>query len=73
MKINEFFSAFLDSPGAVQVELAPDLNSSSLRLLGPPEITVGFTKIRISTESYQKPVQMVRLYLKRPPDSCSIG
>lgn len=63
----------IGSPSAIQVELSPDSNMNSFRSLAPPALTAGCTKIRISTESFDSPVRMIRLHFKRPPDSTTLG
>ncbi len=52
---------FSAGPSAVQVELGSEHSPYCLSLLGPPVGTTGCSKIRVPTDGFQRPVQLVRL------------
>ena len=48
------------APSAVQVQVGSDASAQQLYLLGPPINTVGCQKIRIATDVFVAPIQVVR-------------
>lgn len=49
-------NTFLAAPAAVQVELCSETSLTQWCNLGAPLSTTGYSKIRISTDSYKLPV-----------------
>uniref|UniRef100_F1KPF7 Baculoviral IAP repeat-containing protein 6 n=1 Tax=Ascaris suum TaxID=6253 RepID=F1KPF7_ASCSU len=60
-------------PSAVQLEVCSDPTFSTWTLLAPKMCTLGFSKIRIPTQSFPYPVSAIRIYLRRAPDSTNLG
>ncbi|VDK73717.1 unnamed protein product [Litomosoides sigmodontis] len=61
------------APAAVQVELCSETSLTQWCSLGAPLSTAGYSKIRISTDSYKLPIIAVRLHFKKPPDSTNLS
>ncbi|VDK44650.1 unnamed protein product, partial [Anisakis simplex] len=60
-------------PSAVQLEVCSDATLSTWTLLAPNVSTLGFSKIRIPAQHYPYPINAVRIYLRRAPDSTNLG
>ncbi|CAG9531988.1 unnamed protein product, partial [Cercopithifilaria johnstoni] len=75
VQIRPHVPALSTSPSAVQVELCSETSLTQWCSLGAPLSTTGYSKIRISTDSYKLPViaVCVRLYFKKPPDSTNLS
>ncbi|MCP9260975.1 hypothetical protein DINM_004370 [Dirofilaria immitis] len=64
IQIRPHVPALSTAPAAVQVELCSEASLTQWYSLGTPFSTIGYSKIRISTDSYKLPVIAVRLYFK---------
>uniref|UniRef100_A0A158Q7N3 UBIQUITIN_CONJUGAT_2 domain-containing protein n=1 Tax=Elaeophora elaphi TaxID=1147741 RepID=A0A158Q7N3_9BILA len=73
VQIRPHVPALSAAPAAVQVELCSETSLTQWCNLGAPLSTTGYSKIRISTDSYKLPVIAVRLYFKKPPDSTNLS
>ncbi|VDK62166.1 unnamed protein product [Onchocerca ochengi] len=73
VQIRPHIPALSTAPAAVQVELCSETSLTQWCSLGAPLSTIGYSKIRISTDSYKLPVIAVRLYFKKPPDSTNLS
>uniref|UniRef100_A0A0R3QJP8 UBIQUITIN_CONJUGAT_2 domain-containing protein n=1 Tax=Brugia timori TaxID=42155 RepID=A0A0R3QJP8_9BILA len=73
VQIRPHVPALSTAPAAVQVELCSETSLTQWYNLGAPLSTTGYSKIRISTDSYKLPVIAVRLYFKKPPDSTNLS
>ncbi|KAL3998353.1 Ubiquitin-conjugating enzyme family protein [Acanthocheilonema viteae] len=73
IQIRPHVPALSTAPAAVQVELCSETSLTQWCNLGAPLSTTGYSKIRISTDSYKLPVIAVRLYFKKPPDSTNLS
>ncbi|KAM3721402.1 Baculoviral IAP repeat-containing protein [Dirofilaria immitis] len=73
IQIRPHVPALSTAPAAVQVELCSEASLTQWYSLGTPFSTIGYSKIRISTDSYKLPVIAVRLYFKKPPDSTNLS
>uniref|UniRef100_A0A915PSQ5 UBC core domain-containing protein n=1 Tax=Setaria digitata TaxID=48799 RepID=A0A915PSQ5_9BILA len=73
VQIRPHVPALSTAPSAVQVELCSETSLTQWCNLGAPLSTMGYSKIRISTDSYKLPVIAVRLYFKKPPDSTNLS
>ncbi|VDN00794.1 unnamed protein product [Thelazia callipaeda] len=73
IQIRPHVPALSTAPAAVHLELCSDASLNQWCNVGAPLNTTGYSKIRISTESFKLPVIAVRLYLKKPLDSPNLS